>query len=109
MSGGVVLVLLVYLGGLIYASVIAVKKGKTTMMILGWLFFSPLIVIAACRIAKPTSDWARERYQFDPLKATLSKTRFPKEAIIVKYLADETATPAVQPATPAVQPTQFVT
>jgi|SRR5215831_8016211 len=96
MSGAVVgFLILAYLGGLIYASVIAVNKGKTTMMILGWIFFAPLIVIAACRIAKPTSKWARERYQYDPLKAMLSKARFPTEAIIVKYLADETAVPEV--------------
>ena len=89
------LLLFAYLGGLVYASVIAVKKGKTTMMVCGWLLFTPLIVIAACRIAKPTSSWARERYHYDPLKAMLSKTRFPKESWIIERLNERPTDTAI--------------
>jgi hypothetical protein len=85
---GVVLFLLVYLGGLIWATVIAVQKGKGTMAVCGWLLFTPLIVIAACRIAKPNSSWAREKYQYDPIKANVSQMRFPKEAYMLKQLTE---------------------
>lgn len=88
MSGTLVFFLLAYFGGLIYASVIAVKKGKTTMMIVGWLLFTPCIIIAACRIAKPNSSFAHENYgDFNPMKAKLAEMRFPKEAYLMKQLA----------------------
>jgi hypothetical protein len=63
------------------------------MAVIGWLICSPLIVIAACRIGKPTSKWAREKYQYDPMKLEVSKMRFPKEAYLMKQLAttDQTA------------------
>jgi len=79
---------IIYIGSLIWCSVIAVKKGKTTMMIIGWLVCSPLIYIAAARIAKPTSEFARKNYVYEPMKMEVSKIRFPKEAYIIKQLEE---------------------
>jgi len=88
MDAGVAFFLLSYLLGMIVLSVVAVQKGKTTMMVLGWLFCSPLIIVAACRIAKPTSAWAREKYvMFDEYKLKVAEMRFPKEAYIMKQLS----------------------
>jgi len=86
MSSGVVVFLLVYFGLMIWGSVVSVQKGKTTMMILGWVLFTPLIFIAAIRIAKPNSGWALGKYQFDPMKQHVSMARFPKEAYVMKQL-----------------------
>lgn len=90
--GAVVFLIVAWLIACIVCSVIAVQKGKVWMMVCGWLFFNPLIVIAACRIAKPNSSWAMKNYAHDPMKQTISKTRFPKEAFYLKAL--EAQTPA---------------
>ena len=84
---GVAVFLLIYFGLLIWASIVAVQKGKTTMMILGWVLCTPLIVIAAIRIAKPNSGWATRKYkQVDPMKWHVSVSRFPKEAYVLEQL-----------------------
>jgi len=90
MSGGTVVFLLLYLGSLIWCTVIGVQKGKGAMMLVGWLIFSPLIVIGAIRIAKPNSKWAREKYTFDTVKQEISKMRFPKEWLVMNHLSTET-------------------
>ena len=91
MSGGVVVFLLIYLGGLVWCTVIGAQKGKGTMMVCGWLFFTPLLVIGAIRIAKPNSKWAREKYTFDPMKSEMSKMRFPKEWLVMNGLPTTTS------------------
>jgi len=87
MSGGAVVFLLIYLGSLVWCTVIGVQKGKGTMMVCGWLLFSPLIYIGASRIAKPNSKWAREKYLHDPMKSQVSRMRFPKETYMMDQLA----------------------
>jgi len=91
MSGGVVVFLLIYLGSLVWCTVIGAQKGKGTMMVCGWLLFTPLIYIGACRIAKPNSKWAREKYTFDPAKQQMSKIRFPQEWLVMNHLSSETS------------------
>lgn len=88
---GVIVFVLLWIAALVALSVIAVQKGKVWMTVCGWLFFNPLIVIAACRIAKPTSSWARKNYQHDPLKQSMSMARFPKEAYYIDALAKSKA------------------
>jgi hypothetical protein len=87
MGAAVAVFLLAYLGTLIWASVVGVQKGKTTMVILGWLLFTPCVYIAACRYAKPNSSWARKNYQYDPVKLQMSKMRFPKETYLLNLVA----------------------
>ena len=87
MSGAVVVFLLLYLGTQIGCTVIGVQKGKGTMMICGWLLFTPLIYIGASRIAKPNSKWARENYLHDPMKSEIAKMRFPKETFLMQQIA----------------------
>lgn len=91
MNGGVVIFLLAYLGSLIWCSVICVQKGKTIMMVAGWVCFTPLIYIGAARIAKPNSKWAKERYEWEPFKNDMAMARFPKEAWIIKRLNEDAA------------------
>jgi hypothetical protein len=81
--------ILMYLAALVVCSVIAVQKGRGLMVLLGWLLFTPLIFIAAWRIGKPNSSWARKNYgtldrPFDPLKLAISSSRFPKEAYLLQ-------------------------
>lgn len=79
MNGGVVVILLVALGINIWCSVICYQKGKPWMIVMGWLLSGIILYCGAIRIAKPNSQWARDKYQYDPMKLELAKMRFPKE------------------------------
>jgi hypothetical protein len=85
-----VLILALFLVGaaaLVYASVVAVMKGKTRMVIVAWLasvlMILPtmiLLAVAAIRLAKPTSRWAK---RYDERKMAESARRFAKPVIVV--------------------------
>ena len=56
--------------------VICVQKGKPEMAILA-LFFFPVVIVGAIRLAKPNSSWARRHYAPGSEEARLSNERFP--------------------------------
>ena len=70
---------LAVLGAYIWLTAICVQKGKGWMAVCGWILFTPLLLIGAIRIAKPTSSWYA-RYEREPWKMAASQTRFPKQA-----------------------------
>lgn len=87
-----IVILLAYIGGLIYASVVCVQKGKTTMMVVSWFLCTPLIIVGACRIAKPNSSFAWKNYgEIDPMKQKISEMRFPKETYLMRQLSNADA------------------
>ncbi|MEO6956200.1 MAG: hypothetical protein ABI137_05590 [Antricoccus sp.] len=59
--------------GMIFA-VVAFLKGRTVIGVIG-IFLAPVGLIAACRLARPDSAFARRRY--GQRKMTRSRTRFP--------------------------------
>ena len=57
-------------------SLVAILKGKTTSGVVG-LVVPPVAVVAAIRLAKPTSPWARKRYPSGSRKWERARARFP--------------------------------
>lgn len=45
-----------------------ILKGKAGMAVMGVLLFGVVGIVGACRLAKPTSWWARNQYGHDKLK-----------------------------------------
>ncbi|MCB0876973.1 MAG: hypothetical protein R2718_05030 [Solirubrobacterales bacterium] len=64
-------------------------KGKLIWGVLG-LYLPPIAIVTACRLARPTSWWARNRYEDQPDKLERSKRRYKGEEKVVK---PETLTP----------------
>jgi hypothetical protein len=56
-------------------------KGKLLWGVIG-IYVFPIAMIGACRLARPTSPWARKRY--DDAKAARSRERYKGEEKIVK-------------------------
>ena len=54
---------------------VGLAKGKTTLAIIGLLIPVPIGLIAAIRLAKPDSRWARWRYQNKPRKLAKARAR----------------------------------
>jgi lysyl-tRNA synthetase class 2 len=74
------LLFLAWWGTAIYCLVIAIRKGKPTMGWLGFFLCTPLVWIAALRIARPSSAWAKKHYADNPHKMGLARERFGREA-----------------------------
>jgi len=55
--------------------VVGLAKGKTTLAIIGLLIPVPIGMIAAIRLAKPDSRWARWRYENKPRKLAKARKR----------------------------------
>jgi lysyl-tRNA synthetase, class II len=55
--------------------VVGLAKGKITLAIIGLLIPVPIGLIAAIRLAKPDSRWARWRYQNKPRKLAKARAR----------------------------------
>ncbi|NEK56514.1 hypothetical protein GCU56_01320 [Geodermatophilus sabuli] len=71
-EGVVALTLLVNL----CAALVAILKGRVVLGVVG--VFVPLVaVLAALRLARPTSPWARRRYPAGSRRAARSRQRFP--------------------------------
>ncbi|HVW40265.1 MAG TPA: hypothetical protein VHC18_02845 [Amycolatopsis sp.] len=60
----------------IFFALAAILKGKTSSGVLG-LIVTPVAVVAAIRLAKPTSPWARKRYPTGSRKYERARERFP--------------------------------
>ncbi len=58
-------------------------KGKLIWGVLG-LYIPPIAIVTACRLARPNSWWARNRYHDKPEKLERSKERYKGEEKIVK-------------------------
>ena len=56
-------------------------KGKLMWGVLG-LYLGPVAIVGACRLAKPTSSWAKNRYDED--KLARSRERYKGEEKVVK-------------------------
>ena len=56
-------------------------KGKLMWGVLG-LYLGPVAIVGACRLAKPTSSWAKNRYDED--KLARSRERYKGEETVVK-------------------------
>jgi hypothetical protein len=56
-------------------AIACVLKGKLAFGLIG-LFFSPVSIIGAIRLAKPDSPWARKRYRNRPKKMARAERRF---------------------------------
>jgi hypothetical protein len=54
--------------------VVALAKGKITLGLVGF-FFVPVGIVAAIRLAKPNSRWARRRYRDKPRKRAKARAR----------------------------------
>jgi hypothetical protein len=54
---------------------VGLAKGKITLAIIGLLIPIPIGLIAAIRLAKPNSRWARRRYQNKPRKLAKARAR----------------------------------
>jgi len=54
---------------------VGLAKGKITLAIIGLLIPIPIGLIAAIRLAKPNSRWARRRYQDKPRKLAKARAR----------------------------------
>ena len=59
-------------------ALVAVLKGKLAFGLIG-LFFSPIAIVGAIRLAKPSSPWARWRYRTRPKKMAKSLRRYGEE------------------------------
>jgi hypothetical protein len=59
-------------------SIVAVLKGKLASGLIG-LFFTPVSTVAAIRLAKPDSPWARWRYATRPSRMERAEHRFSVE------------------------------
>jgi hypothetical protein len=57
-------------------SLVAAGKGKIASAIVG-VFFTPIAIVAASRLAKPGSPWARRRYPAGSPKDVRSRGRYP--------------------------------
>ena len=58
------------------AALVAVAKGRVVLGVVG--VFVPLVaVVAACRLARPGSAWARRRYRPGSRRADAARRRFP--------------------------------
>lgn len=85
-----VAVLVVIFGQLVLAA-ITVLKGKLWTGLVG-LFFVPLLVVGAIRLARPSSPWARWRYTDKPEKQTrawVREKRFREPVVRAKIVAQE--------------------
>jgi hypothetical protein len=58
-------------------------KGKLIWGVLG-LYLPPLAIVTAFRLARPSSWWARKRYDDDPAKLERSRERYKGEEKVVK-------------------------
>jgi hypothetical protein len=58
-------------------------KGKLIWGVVG-LYFPPIAIVTACRLARPTSWWARNRYADQPEKLERAKDRYKGEEKVVK-------------------------
>jgi hypothetical protein len=54
---------------------VALAKGKVTLGLVGFLVPVPIGIIAAIRLAKPHSPWARRRYHHKPRKLARAQAR----------------------------------
>jgi hypothetical protein len=82
-------------------SALAIYKGRHFLGLVG-LFVSPLSVIATCRLATPTSPWARRFYPPDGRKLARAKVRYQRAAERRRRIGDALAgTPTVELTTPA--------
>ncbi|HET6830521.1 MAG TPA: hypothetical protein VFH44_04130 [Solirubrobacterales bacterium] len=61
--------------------IVCFLKGKLMWGVLG-LYMPPIALVTACRLARPTSWWARKRY--DPAKLGRSRERFKGEDKVIK-------------------------
>jgi hypothetical protein len=61
--------------------IVCFMKGKLMWGVLG-LYLAPFAIVGACRLAKPTSAWAKKRYDED--KLARSRERYKGEEKIVK-------------------------
>ena len=58
-------------------SLAAILKGKTTSGVIG-LIVTPVAIVAALRLAKPSSPWARKRYRSGSHKWARARDRYPE-------------------------------
>ena len=63
--------------------IVCFLKGKLIWGVLG-LYIPPIAIVTACRLARPSSWWARNRYDEQPEKLERSKRRYKGEEKIVK-------------------------
>ena len=63
--------------------IVCFLKGKLIWGVLG-LYLPPLAIVTAFRLARPSSWWARKRYDDDPAKLERSRERYKGEEKVVK-------------------------
>jgi hypothetical protein len=63
--------------------VVCFLKGKLILGVLG-LYLPPVAIVTACRLARPNSWWARNKYAEQPGKLERSKERYKGEEKVVK-------------------------
>jgi len=76
----------------IFFVVVCIKKGKLMWGVFG-IYFLPLAIVGACRLAKPSSSWAKKRY--DEKKMALAHERYDKEEKVFKPEAAGEAVPVL--------------
>ncbi len=59
------------------------KPGKLIWGVVG-LYIPPIALVTACRLARPTSWWARRKYDDQPEKLEKAKQRYKGEDKVVK-------------------------
>jgi hypothetical protein len=80
-------------------AVVAIAKGRVVLGVLG-VFVPVLALVAACRVARPTSPWARRRYPPGSRREKRSRMRFPPgrrtrlDAVIDLFAKGSAPTPA---------------
>jgi hypothetical protein len=72
---GEALVALTLLGNLCFA-LVAILKGRVVLGVVG-VFVPVVALVAALRVARPSSRWARRRYPADGRRMARSRARFP--------------------------------
>jgi hypothetical protein len=83
-------------------AVVAVAKGRAVLGVLG-VFVPVVALVAACRLARPTSPWARWRYPPGSRRAQRSTARFPPgrrtrwDALVDLFAAAPRTRPAEAP------------
>ncbi len=76
--------------------VVCVLKGKLIWGVFG-IYFPPIAIVTATRLARPSSWWARKKYVGDKApKLELAKTRYKGEETVVKPDSATSATPLPQ-------------